>query len=809
MDLTRRLTETLAATHTLERELGGGGMSRVFLANEISLDRRVVIKVLPPDMSSVALAERFRREISLAARLRHPNIVPLLTAGDVSGLLYYTMPFVEGLSLRELLASGAALSLNDSIRFLRGIADALAYAHRNNVVHRDIKPENVLIESGIAVVTDFGVSKALANAAEPGTSPGTALSTVGVALGTIAYMSPEQAVADPAVDHRADLYSLGVVAYEIFTGRTPFPGLTAHALVRALMVEEPEPLAVRRPDLPPALAALVMRLLSKNPSERPATADEVVVTLDGIAVSGGAEGDGRPFTSTGAWAAGFFRGAPRSRIRIIGATVLLILLTAIGFQYFGQRSNVAAVSTDPAGAATEARSVAVLPFDNTDGAGENQHFSDGLTDELIGALGKLTRLKVAARTSVFALKGKGLGVQEIGDTLDVATVLEGSVRRSGDRLRVTARLVRVSDGSAIWSEVYDRRMTEVFAVQEEIANAIVTALDMKLSESESRDLAGAPTRDLEAYDLYLKALFNWNQRTREKMETALAYLERAVERDPQFALAYAGMASTYLNMSNYGHMSPAQAFGKAAAAADRAIALDPSLAEAQTSRGFLLASTGRYSDAEKALRKAIERNPNLTAARHFYSLLLVMLGQPRRALEQNAHALSLDPLFPTAVNFNGIIRYVMGDASTARRQLQHAISLSPNHPLALHFLGVTEMTEGRYREAVPLLERAYLEAPGFPGIAPALAVTLAKLGRQRESNEIVARMRAAAKDNRSRVNLALGEAIMGDLDAAFSGLSQAQWDVPTLVELRTDPLLAGMRADPRYPGLLAKAGLRP
>jgi len=813
MHLTRQLQESLALAYTIERELGGGGMSRVFLANETSLGRRVVIKVLPADISSVSLAERFRREISLAARLRHPHIVPLFTAGEAAGHLYYTMPFVEGETLRESLSAGRVSSLQLAVRVLREVADALSYAHQHSIVHRDIKPENILLENGHAVVTDFGVAKALTNATEGGMPATAEMTSLGVALGTVAYMAPEQAAGDPAIDHRADLYALGVVAYEIFTGAAPFAGRTPHQTVTAHMIEQPVPLSSGRPDLPPALVDLVMKLLAKKPDDRPGMAADVLRTLDEIALTGGTSSpDLGPIGSGSGEAIATMprkSGITWRRIAAGGGAILVVALAGYGISSLARGRSGAEAGAPPAAASAAMNSVAVLPFANTDGNAENEHFSDGLTDELIGALGKVRGLRVAARTSVFALKGKGLGARALGDTLGVATLLEGSVRRSGNRLKVTVQLVSAKDGEALWSEVYDRQMVEVFSVQEEIAQAIAGALDLNLSGDERASLAKRPTQDFEAYDLYLRGLYNWNQRTKERMETALSYFEGAVALDPRFALPYAGMASAYLNMSNYGYMPSGEALARAKSAATRAVELDPSLAEAQASLGFLLASSGSFTESEAAFRRAIKLNPSAASTYHFYSLLLIMRGRAPEAAENNRRALALDPFYPSANSNRGVILCLRREFPAARRELKRTLELSPNHPIALYMLGVVEAGEGRFAEALPLLQHAHRQAPLFPGVRPALAYTYGQLQRPREADSLLAAIRAQPTDDRSRINLGLSEAMSGNMDGAFALFERVQWDVPAVIELRADPLLERLRADPRYPRLLGKIGLKP
>src|SRR5262245_34881437 len=387
-------------------------MSRVFVATETALGRLVVIKVLPPEMSSAVSAERFRREIQLAARLQHPHIVPVLTAGEAGGLLFYTMPFVEGESLRAQLARCGELPIASVIRVLRDVAKALAYAHRHGVVHRDVKPENILLSDGDALVADFGVAKALAAA---GNESG-AFTSAGIALGTPAYMAPEQVAADPNVDHRADLYSLGVVAYEMLSGQPPFSGRPVYAILTAHATEAAEPIAKRRSNVPVALAELVMRCLEKQPADRPQTADEILEAIDAQSTAQ------RDDTAKGASTLGDLPAATPSPSRrwtirrivlMTGATVVLGALVYGGLSLSGSRgeqlpSNARTTGSAAIDSAPRTMSIAVLPFVNMSQEAENEYFSDGMTEELIGALSKVPGLRVAARTSAFAFKGKNV-----------------------------------------------------------------------------------------------------------------------------------------------------------------------------------------------------------------------------------------------------------------------------------------------------------------------------------------------------------------------------------------------------------------
>ena len=440
-----KLRDALAGSYTIDRELGRGGMATVYLAQDAKHDRVVALKVLHPDLAASLGPDRFLREIKLAARLNHPHILPLFDSGEAAGFLYYVMPYVEGESLREKLDREQQLAIDEAVHHGRAIASALDYAHRQGIVHRDIKPENVMLYEGEAMVMDFGIAKAVSAAGSE------TLTQTGMMVGTPAYVSPEQAAGETNLDGKSDQYSLAVVVYEMITGERPFAGATPQAIMAKRFSETPRPLRSVRSSVPESVEKAVGRAMSTDATGRYSTTAQFGQAL----ASGSVE------TPT----------------------------------------NTATIPVAPVSAA---KSVAVLPFANQSADPENEYLTDGIADEIISALTKIQSLRVTSRTSAFAFKGKNEDISEIGHKLKVSTVLEGSVRRHGNKLRVTAQLVNVADGSNLWSERYDREIEDIFAIQDDISQAIVKALRVILTEGEKKQIEKARAVDVKAYDYYLR-----------------------------------------------------------------------------------------------------------------------------------------------------------------------------------------------------------------------------------------------------------------------------------------------------------------
>jgi len=642
-------------------------MSRVFVATETALRREVVIKVLPHEMTGALSLDRFRREIGLAARLQHAHIVPLLIAGESEGLPFFTMPYIAGESLRARIAKGGELPLHEAMRVLREIASALSYAHAQGIVHRDIKPENVLLSGGAAMVTDFGVAKALSESTSGGSE---GLTSVGIALGTPTYMAPEQASADPLVDQRADLYAWGVMAYELLTGQAPFAGRSPQAMLAAHVSEAPELITRRRTSVPAALAQLVMQCLEKRPADRPQSANDVLRVLDSITTpSGGSTPADRPRSAVASPARGR---VPR----------IALALGAVGVVFgalFWWRARAPTSENGSAAVGADTASVAVLPFTELSQDKSTGYFGDGIAETLISALANVPGLNVTARTSAFSFRGKNTDVREIGRQLGVATVLEGTVQRAGDKLRITAQLVNTGTGVNIWSQTFDRSAADIFAVQDEVARAVVTALKGRLLVAQAPARATAQTRDPVTYDLYLQGRFYFRKRGQENLEKAIDFFKQAIARDSLYAAAWSGLGDAYSVLPNYAPTADAaKTEREARVAAARAVGLDPTLGEAQATLGVVLSEDWQWAGADSALRRAIALSPGYSTAYSWYGELLIAVGRFDEGLVMAQRGVDLDRLSPIALNTVGRALQANGQIDEAYRWFEKALALDPD-----------------------------------------------------------------------------------------------------------------------------------
>jgi eukaryotic-like serine/threonine-protein kinase len=675
-----RLSSALADRYRLERQLGEGGMAVVYLAEDVRHHRKVAVKVLRSELGAALGAERFVREIEIVAGLRHPHILPLYDSGEADGFLYYVMPLVEGETLRARIQRERQLPIDDALRFAREIADALAYAHSRGVVHRDIKPENILTEGEHAVVADFGIAKAVAAAHAI-----TPITSTGISIGTPAYMSPEQATADRDVDGRSDLYSLACVLYEMLAGQPPFTGATVEALVRQHVMAPPPPVTQFRPAVPPAVNDALMRALAKAPADR----------FNPVGQFSTAIGAGAVTASSAASVA--------SRRRSIGLTAaagLVLALAAAGATWAFARGRSA-----PAG--TNERSVAVLPFDNLNGDTSVVPLILGVHAEMVTQLTKLGGLKVASRTSALEYRNSTKTDREIASELGVATLLRGTIQRSGNQVRFAVSLADAPQGKELWAESYDRPYTaeNLFEVQGDIARQVASALRVQLSAQQRQQMARAPTTNLAALDAYYRGLLAWNERSSGDADTlAVAYLERAVELDTSFVAAWSLLALSRSWQIRRGQ-EPDTLW--AWAAVQHAQRLAPGSLEAAVAQGYYrYYARGDFAGALADLSSADRLMPNSSEILYAIALLERRVGRWDDAVTHLQRAVELDPR-------NALIWYNLGETLSLMRRfgeaqsaLSRALELSPGSQQAHSQTSALRLSMGDTAGARAALRRA-------------------------------------------------------------------------------------------------------
>jgi serine/threonine protein kinase/tetratricopeptide (TPR) repeat protein len=752
--LIEQLRASLSGLYTVDRELGNGGMATVYLAHDRKHHRQVALKVLHPDLVGSIGAERFLQEIEIAAGLRHPHIVPLYDSGETSGLLYFVMPFSQGESLRGCLARENRLPITAALRIAYEVCDALAYSHDRGVVHRDIKPENILLESGHALVADFGIARAMPLSTFA--SVEVQLTETGAAIGTTAYMSPEQAVADPGLDNRTDVYSLGCVLYEMLVGEAPFIGGTRESIAAQRVLAAAPHVSVKRPEVPLFVGDLVARAMAVAPENRFGSAAEFAKELD-------------------------------AAIR-----------------------DVVSVAPRRIGRPRD-RSIAVLPFDNLNADSEGDFFASGVAEDIIDALTHLDGIRVVPRTSAFSFKEKHHDLRVIAATLRVETVLQGSVRRLGNRLRITAQLVDASDGFQLWSERYERDLNDVFAIQDEIAKAIAFRLRVMLADPERR-LVEAPTRSLEAYEFFLKGRAALARRGRF-LNPAVGRLQDAVDLDPNFAQAHAALAEGLALVAYYGLTKPTLVAARAMNAATKAIVLGSNLAEAHLAHAIcsLVFSFDRRAACdgfERALSIGPKNVSVLAARMHWFHGII--RGKYRDAIAEGEIAIALDPLNENVLSRLATAHVCMGNSETALRYARQAVAAEPLSLFArnslIQALGECCDVEGAIEAAQEALEMS----GRHPWTLAFLAAVYDRAGDIAGATSLYEEARArAVREFVQPFVLAVTAAATGRLDDAFALANQAideRDSVVTSLFQPGFPFARRIRADPRFASLRARIG---
>jgi serine/threonine-protein kinase len=755
------LGKRLSHFRVLEK-IGEGGMGLVYKAEDEALRRTVALKVLLPEfVADVERRSRFMREAQAAAAINHPAVAAVYEVGEDAGEVFIAMEYVEGRSLRTALDEGRR-PLAATLRIGAEIARGLEKAHAAGIVHRDLKPENVMLCPDDAVkILDFGLAKlrdegpALVDPALSGaeTRANVALTREGTILGTTSYMSPEQARGLP-VDHRSDLFSLGVILYEMLVGRNPFRGPTAIDSLSAVIRDNPPAASDANPEVPLALDRLLASLLAKDPRERPGQVAGVAAELEVLGRS-----------------AAFPSAQGRGAIR----------------------------------------SIAVLPFADMSSQKDQDYFCEGIAEELINALAHVEGLRVAARSSAFQFKGRADDVRRIGRELAVDSVLEGSVRKAGSRLRVTAQLVSAADGYHLWSERYDREMEDVFALQDEIAATIVGALRLKLA-SEAPLRLRRSTEDVEAYQLYLQGRYWWNKRYEGGLRKAVDFFERAIARDPAYALAHSGVADAYSVIGFYTFVPPKEAFARARRATETALGLDDDLAAAHVSMALVhFWFEWDFEKAEREFRRALELDANSVAAHIFLGQMLAAQGRAAQAEAAWQAALDLDPLSPLTNGIVGSGLYFLRRYEDARARCRKALELDPDHVQSLFALALIAAELGRYDEALAAAERAVSlsgRSPFFLGILGFVRAT-----SNRRSEAAAVRLELNDRSRHEYVAPLLHAWILaglGERDEALDRLEQAYAERNSMLfcisAMRT---FDALRGEARFEALLRRVGLPP
>ncbi len=736
-----RLKAALADRYAIERELGSGGMATVYLAEDLKHERKVAVKVLRVELAVALGADRFLSEIKITAQLNHPRILPLLDSGEADRLLYYVMPYVEGETLRDRLNREGQLPIENAIQTTSEVADALSHAHSRDIVHRDIKPENIFLSAGQAVIGDFGIARAITAAG------GERLTQTGMAVGTPAYMSPEQASGESRIDGRSDVYALGCVVYEMLAGAPPFTGTSAQAIMARHSLDPVPSLRTVRSTIPEGLEQVILKALAKIPADR--------------------------------------------------------FASAVAF---------AEALTKPAVVRPSAPSIAVLPFLNMSADPENEYFADGMTEDVIAQLSKIRALKVISRTSVMPFKKREQSLREIAAKLGVATLVEGSLRRAGNRVRIVAQLIDAETDQHLWAETYDRQLTDIFAIQSDVALHIAAAVNAEITPGEKTRIGKEPTSDPEAYHLYLKGRHCLLRYTSEGIRQGLEYFEQAIEKDPNYALAYTGVATAcaILGMGfGSGEIRPDEAHRRGKEAVAKALDIDDELGEAHATLAFLkFVSDFEWTGAEREFKRAIELNPG-SWTYDVYGLMLSALERYDEAIAAQRRAQELDPL--AAVHSSDIASTLLraDRCDEAMQEAKRLIEMQPDFPMGHSTLGWAYVKKGRCEEGLAEVEKAVSLNPGNTMLLAQLGQAFALAGRVGEAREVLQQLEELSRQRYvPPTHMAYVYTGLGDQDKAIDSLEQAYEErAGGVYGIKGSFLFATLRSHPRFTALLRKMNL--
>lgn len=835
------------AHYRILKRLGKGGMGEVFLGEDTKQHgRKVALKVLPPELTKdESRVRRFKQEARAILALNHPNILTIFEIGEANSTFYIATEFIEGETLRQCLWVNP-IKVDEALGIAIQVAMALEAAHAAGIVHRDVKPENIMLRHDRFVrdrfvkVLDFGLAK-LTERESPTTDPEAVTMAIshtnpGAVLGTTGYMSPEQAQGE-SIDPRSDIFSLGVVLYEMVAGHAPFVGPTESHVRVSILDHDPAPLTTQSAEAPRHLERIVSKALAKDKAKRYQTITDLKLDLEQLREElhfseSGIRSQMEPRSGTQATThAGFIasqadrpsvtatqavdtapkvssmeyiaRGVGRHKVAAFTA-LAIVLVGLIGTVYFYSSRR----SID---------SVAVLPFVNDSNDPNAEYLSDGIAESIIRSLSQLPNLRVMSRSAVFRFKGKNVDPQEVGRNLKVGAVLAGRLVKQGDRLIIKTELIDVSDGSQLWGAEYNSTLSDIFSVQEEISRKISEKLRLRLTGEDEEKLAKRYTRDADAYGLYLKGRYFWNKRDETGLRNGIKYFQEAEEKDPSYALAYSGLADSYALLSDIGVVKPSDEMPKAKAAAQKAVDVDPTLAEAYTSRAFVkLAYDWDWLGAEADFKKALELNPKYPTAHQWYASYLIQMGKFEQAKKEIEQAHQLDPLSPI-INANlGHYAYYEHRYDDAIENYNKTLEMVPDFWVAHHYRGLAYTMKGMYEQAIAEF-RGLLESPGegplkegsvekHPEVAASLAFAYGGAGRRKEAESILERFKTLSQQ-RYVSSLYFGIAYTGlnDQERAIAYLNKAYENRhPGLVLIRIDPLFDRLRSDNRFKELVQR-----